>query len=75
MFTDWKRHNQDTSHKNYKQFNCIRNISQRMEISNCGTSSKKGDLTYKKNYSPISCLVTALKVMEKVVCASETDIL
>ena len=29
---------------------------------------KKGDPTGKKNYRPISCLVIASKVMEKVVC-------
>ena len=36
---------------------------------------KKGDPTDKRNYRPISCLVTASKVMEKVVCDQFTRFL
>ena len=36
---------------------------------------KKGDPTLPKNYRPISCLVTASKVLEKVVCQQFTKFL
>ena len=34
---------------------------------------KKGDTKNKANYRPISCLITASKVMERVVCDQVTD--
>ena len=36
---------------------------------------KKGDPTDKSNYRPVSCLVTASKVMKKIVCNQVTRFL
>ena len=36
---------------------------------------KKGDATDKSNYRPVSCLVSASKALEKVVCNQVTEFL
>ena len=39
---------------------------------NCNTNTEEGDQKDKRNYRPVSCLATASKVMEKIICEQIT---
>ena len=46
-----------------------------MERGSSDSYLKKGDPKEKSNYRPVSCLMTASKVMEKIVCIQVTKFL
>ena len=62
------RNNCNPSDKDNEQLDNNGGSARCMEGSGCYTNIKKRDAKKMENYRPMSCLIVALKVMERVVC-------